>query len=157
MVFLLQENFDAALRAAEDQAAGNPTTLAAIDKNALFAQHAGGSKGRQLGRGNLVRAERCGVVDPTAALVQQNQQLQETIKLLTQQHELFLQQLSTALAQNNNINLQLPTFPQTASQPSSIGLNQPSETNQNQEPAEETHEDEAEAENDEGEENEGDQ
>ncbi|OMO61822.1 Transposase, Ptta/En/Spm, plant [Corchorus olitorius] len=64
----IAENFDAALRAAEDQAAGNLTALAAIDKNALFAQHAGGSKGRQLGRGNLVHAKRCGVVDPTAAL-----------------------------------------------------------------------------------------
>ncbi|OMO95639.1 hypothetical protein COLO4_15744 [Corchorus olitorius] len=45
-------------------------------------------------------------------------------------HELFLQQLSTALAQNN-INLQLPTSRQ----------HQPSQTNQNQE---ETHEDDAE-------------
>ncbi|OMO88850.1 cyclic AMP-responsive element-binding protein 3-like protein 4 isoform 1 [Corchorus olitorius] len=52
----------------------------------------------------MVRVKRYGVVDLTAALVQQNQQLQDTIKQLAQ-HELFLQQLSTALAQNNNINL----------------------------------------------------
>ncbi|OMO95160.1 hypothetical protein COLO4_16048, partial [Corchorus olitorius] len=67
------ENFKATLRAAEAEAGDDPTALAAIDKNALFAEHAGGSKGRQSGRGNLVLAKRCGVVDPTAALVQQNQ------------------------------------------------------------------------------------
>ncbi|OMO84455.1 TdcA1-ORF2 protein [Corchorus capsularis] len=40
------DNFQAALRAAEAQAGDDPTALAAIDKNALFAEHARGSKGR---------------------------------------------------------------------------------------------------------------
>ncbi|OMO57502.1 TdcA1-ORF2 protein [Corchorus olitorius] len=127
------EKFNAALKAAAGE---DSIVRAAIDKNAMFAQYAaGGSKGRQLGKGNTVRAGLC-VVDP---LAQQNQQLQDTIRQLTQQQELFMQLLNNALAQNN-INLQMPPFPQ---QPSSAAHNQPSQTNQNQDPAEETHDDEA--------------
>ncbi|OMO51540.1 TdcA1-ORF2 protein [Corchorus olitorius] len=68
------DKFNAALKAAAGE---DPIARAAIDQNAMFAQYAvGGSKGRQLGKGNTVRAGRC-VVDP---LAQQNQHLQDTIR-----------------------------------------------------------------------------
>ncbi|OMO60379.1 Transposase, Ptta/En/Spm, plant [Corchorus olitorius] len=110
--------FNAALERAKEAAGGDQERLRAIDEDAIFDEVAGGTKGRRLGLGNIARAERCGVVDPCSSLTQENQQLRETIKSLSQDNEAtkakqiqsdqkldklqeYLQTMCAALAQQN--------------------------------------------------------
>ncbi|OMO75382.1 hypothetical protein CCACVL1_16184 [Corchorus capsularis] len=87
VLFFLQEKFKDALQRAKDAARGDREALQAIDEDAIFDEVAGGTKGRRLGLGNIARAERCGVVDPCSSLTQENQELKETIRSLSQDNE----------------------------------------------------------------------
>ncbi|OMO60141.1 Myosin family protein, partial [Corchorus olitorius] len=110
--------FNAALQRAKDAIGGDQEALRAIDEDAIFDEVAGGTKGRRLGLGNIARAERCGVVDPCSSLTQENQELRETIRSLSQDNEAtkakqtqsdqkldklqeYLQTMCAALAQQN--------------------------------------------------------
>ncbi|OMP07385.1 TdcA1-ORF1-ORF2 protein [Corchorus olitorius] len=114
----LQTKFNAALERAKEAARGDQEALRAIDEDAIFDEVAGGTKGRRLGLGNIARAERCGVVDLCSSLTQENQELRETIKSLSQDNEAtkakqmqsdqkldklqeYLQTMCAALAQQN--------------------------------------------------------
>ncbi|OMO70323.1 protein CHUP1, chloroplastic-like protein [Corchorus olitorius] len=81
------KKFRAALEKVKTAAGGDQEALRAIDEDAIFDEVAGGTKGRRLGLGNIVHAERCGVVDPCSSLTQENQQLRETIRSLSQDNE----------------------------------------------------------------------
>ncbi|OMO95192.1 Transposon, En/Spm-like protein [Corchorus capsularis] len=81
------EKFKDVLQRAKDAARGDREALQAIDEDAIFDEVAGGTKGRRLGLGNIARAERCGVVDPCSFLTQENQELKESIRSLSQDYE----------------------------------------------------------------------
>ncbi|OMP05222.1 hypothetical protein COLO4_08989 [Corchorus olitorius] len=108
----------AVLERAKTAAGGDQEALRAIDEDAIFDEVAGGTKGRRLGSGNIVHAERCGVVYPCSSLTQEHQQLRETIRSLSKDNEAtkarqiqsdqkldklqeYLQTMCAALAQQN--------------------------------------------------------
>ncbi|OMO91690.1 f-box family protein [Corchorus capsularis] len=92
----------------------------------VFAVFSANYERRQLDLGNIVGSEHCGIVNPTAALSQQNLRLQETIRQpseLYQESQNRLAELEarmeivSTLAQHN-IHIQLPGMPGHASESS---------------------------------------
>ncbi|OMO91896.1 hypothetical protein COLO4_18041 [Corchorus olitorius] len=135
------QKFRAALERATTVAGGDQEALRAIDEDAIFDEAAGGTKGRHLGLGNIAHAERCDVVDPCSSLTQENQQLRETIKSLSQDNEAtkakqiksdqklnklqeYLQTMCAALAQQN-IHFRPPRILEQVSESSGTARQQP--------------------------------
>ncbi|OMO54229.1 Isopenicillin N synthase [Corchorus capsularis] len=135
------KKFKDALQRAKDAARGDKEALQAIDEDAIFDEVAGGTKGRRLGLGNIALAERCGVVNPCSSLTQENQELKENIRSLSQDNEAtkakqiqsdqklnklqeYLQTMCAALAQQN-IHYPPPRILEQVSESSSTTCQQP--------------------------------